>query len=204
MTIQLHGVPGSRSTRAAWLLEELGVPYEQQVIKFREGEHKQEPHLARQPHGLVPAIDLGHGPMIESAAMCLTLADQHADKGLAPALGSPDRARYFEAVVYAVSTVDDTVIPIYFHKKVLPPEKRDPKLVEAKMPTWKISADFLTKRLGDRQFIVGDKFSAADIVVGYDLILALEIGLLEGYPKLASYAKRLMERPTFSKVFPAG
>ena len=203
MTIQLHGVPGSRSTRAAWLLEELGVPYEQQTIKFMEGEHKQPPHLARQPHGLVPAIDLGHGPMIESAAICLTLADQYADKGLAPALGSPERARYFEAIVYAVSTIDETVIPIYFHTKVLPPEKRDPKLIEAKTPTWKIAADFLTQRLGDRQFIVGNKFTAADIVVGYDLVLALEIGLLAGYPALAAYAKRLIERPTFRKVFPS-
>jgi glutathione S-transferase len=203
MTIQLHGVPGSRSTRVAWLLEELGVPYEQRVIKFREGEHKQEAHLARQPHGLVPAVDLGHGIMIESAAVCLTIADQYADKGLAPASSSPDRARYYEAIVYAVSTVDDTVIPIYFHKKVLPPEKRDPKLVEAKMPVWKIAADLLTKRLGDRDFIAGDKFSAADIVVGYDMILALEIGLLEGYPKLAAYAQRLMKRPTFAKVFPS-
>jgi glutathione S-transferase len=202
MTIQLHGLPGTRSTRAAWLLEELGVPYEQHNIKLREGEQKQAPHLARQPHGLVPAIDLGHGPMIESAAMCLALADQYADKGLAPALNSPDRARYYEAIVYAVSTIDETVIPIYFHKKVLPPEKRDPKIVEAKLPTWKVSAELLTKRLGDRETIVGDKFSAADIVVGYDLLLALEVGLLDDYPKLAAYAKRLAQRPTFAKVFP--
>jgi glutathione S-transferase len=135
--------------------------------------------------------------------MCLTLADQFAEKGLAPALSSPARARYYEAIVYAVSTLDETVIPIYFHTKVLPPEKRDPKLIEAKTPTWKIAADFLTQRLGDRQFIVGNKFTAADIVVGYDLVLALEIGLLAGYPALAAYAKRLIERPTFRKVFPS-
>ena len=203
MTIQLHGVPGSRSTRVAWLLEELGVPYEQQQIKFREGEHKQPAHLARQPHGLVPSVDLGHGTMIESAAICLALADKHADKHLAPALDAPERARYYEAIVYAVSTVDETVIPIYFHTKVLPPDKRDPKVVDAKTPTWKIAADLLTKRLGDRQFIVGNKFSAADIVVGYDLVLALEIGLLAGYPQLTAYAQRLTQRPTFAKVFPS-
>ena len=203
MTIQLHGVPGTRSTRVAWLLEEIGVPYEQQQLKFMEGEHKQSPHLARQPHGLVPSADLGHGPMIESAAMCLALADKYADKGLAPALASPDRARYYEAIVYAVSTVDEAVIPIYLHTKVFPPARRDPKLIEAKMPTWKIAADLLTQRLGDRQFIVGDKFTAADIVVGYDLLLALEIGLLDGYPKLSGYAKRLLDRPAVHKVFPS-
>ena len=168
-----------------------------------QGEHKQASHLARQPHGLVPAIDLGHGPMIESVAICLALADQYADKGLAPAPGTPDRARYYEAVVYAVSTIDDAVIPIYLHTKVLPPDKRDPKLIAAKLPTWRLSAELLTQRLGDRQFIVGDKFTAADIVIGYDLILALEIGLLSDYPKLAAYAKRLTERPTFHKVFPS-
>lgn len=201
MTIKLHGVPGTRSTRAAWLLEELGVPYEQHSLKFGEGEHKQAPHLALQPHGLVPAIDLGHGPLIESAAMCMALADQYADKGFAPALGSPDRARYYEAIVYAVSTLDEAVIPMYLHTKVLPPAARDPKLIEAKRPTWKIAADLLSQRLGNRQFIVGDKLSAADVVVGYDLILADEIGLLADYPTLAAYAKRLRERPTFRKVY---
>ncbi|MCX5742951.1 MAG: glutathione S-transferase family protein [Proteobacteria bacterium] len=203
MSIKLHGVPGTRSTRAAWLLEELGLPYEQHVLKFNEGEHKQPAHLALQPHGLVPSIDLGHGPMIESAAMCLALADQHADKGLAPALTSPERARYYEAIVYAVSTLDETVIPMYLHTKVLPPAMRDAKLIEAKMPTWKTAAALLVQRLGARNFIVGDAFTAADIVVGYDLVLALEIGLLADYPTLAAYAMRLVSRPTFAKVFPS-
>lgn len=203
MTIQLHGVPGTRSTRAAWLLEELGVPYEQHNLKFMEGEHKQAAHLALQPHGLVPAIDLGDGPMIESAAMCMALADRHADKGLAPALGSAERARYYEAIVYAVSTIDEAVIPMYLHTKVFPPNVRDPKVIEAKTPTWKIAAALLTKRLGNRQYIVGDTFTAADVVVGYDLALANELGLLADYPELLAYTKRLTARPAFRKVYPS-
>jgi glutathione S-transferase len=202
MTIQLHGLPGTRSTRAAWLLEELGVPYELKLVQFSKGEHKQPSHLALQPHGLVPAIDLGNGPMIESAAMCLALADQYADKGLAPALASPARARYYEAIVYAISTLDETIIPIYFHRKVLPDAQRDPKVVDAKLPTWRVAADLLTKRLGDRKFLVGDSFTAADVVVGYGLILGLEVGLLEGYSKLEAYTKSLLGRPAIKKVFP--
>jgi glutathione S-transferase len=202
MTIQLHGLPGTRSTRAAWLLEELGVAYELRMVQLAKGEHKAPAHLALQPHGLVPAIDLGQGPMIESAAMCMALADQHADKGLAPAPTSPARARYYEAIVYAVSTIDETIIPIYFHRKVLPEAQRDPKLVEAKLPTWKIAAELLTKRLGDRKFLVGDSFTAADIVVGYDLILGLEVGLLEEYPTLKAYTLGLLGRPAIKKVFP--
>jgi glutathione S-transferase len=201
MTIQLHGLPGTRSTRAAWLLEELGVPFEQKRVEFSKGEHKAPGHLALQPHGLIPAIDLGHGPMIESAAMCLALADQYADKHLAPALDAPARARYYEAIVYAVSTLDETVIPIYFHKKVLPEPARDPKVIEAKLPIFKIAADLLTKRLGDRKFIVGDTFTAADVVVGYDLILALEVGLLAEHPKLKAYTESLLGRPAIKKVF---
>ncbi len=202
MTIQLHGVTGSRSSRVQWFLEELGVPYQAHQLDFMKGEHKQTAHLERQPHGLVPAIDLGQGPMIESAAMVLALADQHADKGLAPALSSPDRARYYEAIVYAVSTLDECVVPMYFHKKLLPEPARDPKVVEAKMPTWNTAASFLEKRLGDRQFIVGDKFTAADVVVGYDLCLAMGIGLLEGHPKLKAYTERLLSRPAFRKAMP--
>lgn len=202
MTIHLHGVPGSRSSRVQWFLEEVGATYDVHTLDFMKGEHKGAAHLALQPHGLVPAIDLGQGPMIESAAIVMALADQHADKGMAPALTSPDRARYYEAIVYAVSTLDETIIPMYFYKKLLPEGKRDPKVVEAKEPTWKTAAGFLEKRLGDRQFIVGDKFTAADVVVGYDLCLAMQIGLLEGHPKLKAYTERMIGRPAFRKVFP--
>lgn len=141
--------------------------------------------------------------MIESAAMCMALADRYADKGLAPSLESPERARYYEVIVYAVSTLDEAVIPMYLHTKVFPPSVRDPKVIEAKTPAWKVAAALITNRLGTKQFIVGDKFSAADVVVGYDLILAQEIGLLTGYPELAAYAKRLIERPSFRKVYPS-
>jgi len=201
MTIQLHGLPGTRSTRASWLLEELGVPFETTRVEFSKGEHKSPAHVALQPHGLVPAMDLGEGPMIESAAMCLALADQFAARKLAPALDSPARARYYEAIVYAVSTLDESVIPIYFHKKVLPEPKRDHKVIDAKLPTWNIAADLLTKRLGDRKYIVGESFTAADVVVGYDLILAQEVGLLDNHPKLLAYTQSLLKRPAVKKAF---
>ncbi|MBK6693823.1 MAG: glutathione S-transferase family protein [Myxococcales bacterium] len=202
MTITLHGVPGTRSTRAQWLLEELGVPYEHHKLDFMKGEHKGEAHLARHRHGLVPSMDLGTGPMIESAAMCLALADFHENKLLAPKPTSPARARYYEAIVYAISTLDECVIPLYFHKKVLPEAQRDAQVIAAKEPTWKVAADVLTDRLGDKPYLCGQDFTAADVVVGYDLVLALEIGLLKNHLKLADYTQRLMARPAFKRAFP--
>ena len=97
---------------------------------------------------------------------------------MAPAPGSKDRARYYQDALYAVSTIDETVIPIYFHTVVLPPPARKPEVIEQKMPTWNTAASFLTRELGEGPFLFGKTFGAMDVIVGYDMVLAQEAGLL--------------------------
>lgn len=198
--IRLHGFRGTRATRVEWLLQELGVPYEFVLVDLRKGEHKQDPYARLHPHSYVPYLEDGDLRMIESAAMCLHLADKYSDTGMAPPPGTAQRARYYELIVHAVSMLDENVIPMYFHLHILPPEKRDPKVVEKCKPRWLEAATFLEERLGDGPFLLGHKFTAADAAVGYDLFLALKVGLLDGHPKLKAYTERLAERPAFQKA----
>jgi glutathione S-transferase len=198
--IKLFGFQGTRSSRIQWLLEEAKAPHELAVVDLRTGAHKQPEHLARHPHGLVPAYEEGSLRLIESAAMCLHIADSFPDAKLAPALGTPERAKYYELIVYAVSTLDNAVLPTYLQLKFVPAEKRNTALIEKNKATFETAAPFLTRELGKGPFLLGDAFSAADVTVGYTLAYAAEIGLLEKHRELADYVARLVERPAFKKA----
>ncbi len=199
--MKLFGFKGTRSNRVEWMLHEVGASYELVKVDLRAGAHKSPDHVGRHAHGLVPAFEDGDVRIIESAAACLYLADKFADKGLAPAPSSPERARFYQFAFYAVSTLDESVVPLYFQKVVFPPERRKQEVVDAKMPTWETAADFLTRELGENSYLLGKSFSAADVIVGYDLALAAKAGLLAGRPGLEAYVGRLTSRDAFKRAY---
>jgi glutathione S-transferase len=199
--MKVFGFKGTRSTRVEWMLGELGVTYDFVKVDILTGEHKKPDHVGRHAHGLVPAFEDGDTRIIESAAAVLYLADKYADKGLAPPLASKERARYFQHAVYAISTLDESVLPIYFHTVVLPPPARKPEVIDQKMPTWNTAAAFLTRELGEGPFLLGKTFGANDVIVGYDMVLAQEAGLLKNHPTLDAYATRVGSREAFKKAY---
>ena len=88
--IRLYHLPGSRSTRVLWMLEEIGAPYELTVITGED--RKTAAHISRHPLGRVPVVEFDDGRrLFESAAICIQLADLHPEAGLIPPVGSPDR-----------------------------------------------------------------------------------------------------------------
>ena len=199
--MKLFGFKGTRSNRVEWMLREVGADYEFVKVDLLSGEHKKPDHTRRHTHGLVPAFEDGNVHIIESAAACLYLADKLADKGLAPAPSSPERARYYQLAFYAVSTLDETVVPLFFQKVIYPPEKRSPEVVDKKMPIWETAAAFLTQQLGEGPYLLGKSFSAVDVIVGYDLALAAKAGLLKGHPALEAYTERVTSREAFKKAY---
>jgi glutathione S-transferase len=199
--IKLYGFPGTRSSRVQWLLEEAQLPYELELVDVMSGGHKKPEHVARHAHGLVPALEDGDLRIIESAAMCLHVADL-AEGKLAPAVGTADRARYYQWVVYAASTLDPTIIGAYMQLRFVPAEHREAKVVEQSKKTFAICAGVLTEALGSKPYLLGEALSAADVVVGYDLALAHQLGWLDEHPTLKSYTERLVARPAFQKAHP--
>jgi glutathione S-transferase len=201
--MKLYGFKGTRSNRVEWMLQELGLAYDFVKVDLTTGAHKQPDHVGRHAHALVPAFEDGDVRMIESVATCLYLADAHPERRLAPATTSPERARYYQLAVYAVSTLDEVIVPIFFNTVVYQPDQRQRSVVEAKMPIWETAAALLTKELGDAPFFLGKSFSAVDVIVGYDLGLAAKAGLLKSHPILAAYVERVMSRDAFKKAYAA-
>ena len=193
--------PGTRASRVRWMLEEAGAPYEIVTINPMKGEHKQPEYLAIHPHGVLPAMVIDGQNLIESAAMCLQLADLYPAAGLAPPVGTPERAHYYQWVVYAPATLDDPLVARIFHTAFLPEAKRDPAKVANADRVWSLAAPFLSAALAGGGWLLGERFSAADVVIGYDVRMANAMGMLADYPVLQGYLARLAARPAFQRVF---
>lgn len=190
----------TRSTRPRWLIEELGVPCEIVPVDLQRGEHKSPAHLRVHPLGKVPALEDDDGTvLIESAAICLHLADKFADRGLAPAPGTPTRGRYFQWMVYAVATLEGPVAEVGAEARKPEAERNPTTLAEARARFAAVAAP-LEATLVDGPWLLGESFSAADVVVGSICAWARSLGLLEGFPALAAYTARCVARPAFSRA----
>jgi glutathione S-transferase len=197
--IKLYYIPQSRATRPRWLLEEMGVPYELVRLPGPLAERKASDYVKIHPHARVPALADGDTTMFESAAICLYLADKFMDKGFAPALDSPERGPYLQWTVYSMVTLEPPIYQIYRHTDALPEEQRSQAALAEARASFAEVAGVLEKVLGEQPFIVGKDFTAADVMIGATLNWARNIGLLEGYPALLDYVKRLNERPAFKR-----
>lgn len=198
--MKLYHSQFTRSGRARWLLEELEVPYEIGRISFREGQHKTPEYLDIHPHGAVPALVDGDLKLIESSAIVLHLADKFPDKHLAPPLGTDERAMYYRWLVYVPATVDPVLETLTIQLRFTPEDKRDQGLIDQAKRKLVHIVSVLEGAVGGRSFVVGDSFTAADIVVGSAIAWLAFLGMLGDYPKLATYFAGLQERPAFKRA----
>ena len=112
--IQLHYFPGNASLTPHMLLEELGVPFELKYVDRTVGAHKSPAYLALNPNGLIPVLVDSDLVLYETAAICLHLADTHPQSGLAPALGTAERARFYQWLVWLTNTLQAALL-LYFY-----------------------------------------------------------------------------------------
>jgi glutathione S-transferase len=195
--MKLHYTPLTRAARVRWLLLELGVPHELHTIDVFTGEGRKAEHLAVHPHGFVPALEEDGIVLIESAAICMHLADRHGDGRLAPALGTLERGKYYEWMVYVPAMADPCLETIMFHTVFLPEDMRVPSLVDRARKRWKKVEARFAGALERHPYILGDTFSAADVIVGSTLAWSRAAGAWGDHPVLAAYLGRLTSRPAF-------
>ncbi|MEN9799387.1 MAG: hypothetical protein RL653_3083 [Pseudomonadota bacterium] len=201
MSLTLYFVPATRATRPLWLLEELAVPYERIQLDPALGETKTPGYRSLHPLGHVPALKDGDQVVIESAAICMHLADKFPEKGLAPGPGTAARGRYYQWILFAMTTVEPSLVTIFESRtgrRAHPPE-----VLEAAQARLKEVAAVVEAALGDGPFILGQAFSAADVVLGATLSWGLRMKVLDGFPRISAYAARLMERPAARVAFGA-
>jgi glutathione S-transferase len=202
--MKLYFFPLSRATRVRWMLEELGVPYELAPVDMTKGEHKSPAYLKVHPMGSLPAIEDNGVAMFESAAILMHLADKHPEKKLAPPPGTPERGEYYQWILFAMTEVESPLAAIAQHTRFLPEAERLPAVIERSSQRFKVVAKVLEERMKGREYIVGDSFTAADVVVGGVLFFANRMGQLgDDLPALKAYWSRLMARPAAKKGYSA-
>jgi glutathione S-transferase len=186
---RLYYMPRTRSSRVLWLLEELGAPYE---LTELGGAQRQSPeHLERHPLGRVPALELGDGTtMFESAAICLQLADLHPEQGLIAPLGSSERGHVYQWVVFGMTELE---APLFRWLR----ELREGSTDSPARDRFAQAVTALDSQLGDRNWLLEDRFTVADVICASVLGGAHERGLLSEWPRLGAYVERCEARPAF-------
>ena len=198
--MKLYYAAQTRATRPRWLLEELGVPYTLARLDMSKKEHKSPGYLHIHPHGQVPAFTDGEVTLFESAAICAYLADKFPEKDMAPAIGTPERGLYYQWLFYSMATLEPPIVQVILHTVMLPDAQRSATQAEEGRKNFVQVAQVLEKALSGKQFIVGNRFSVADIMIGSTLGWAQMLGMLASHPVLEAYVASLGARPAFQRA----
>jgi glutathione S-transferase len=185
----LYTNPMSRGRIARWMMEELGQPYRVEMMGYG-GTMKSEDYLAINPMGKVPALTHGGVVVTECAAICAYLADAFPEAGLAPPLGSTDRADYFRWLFFAAGPVEAAVT-----NKALGVEISDEKKRMVGYGNIDDVFDALETAVTGKAYIAGGRFSAADVYAGSQIGWGLQFGTIPARPAFSTYWERLKARP---------
>lgn len=198
--ITLHHCVSARSFRPLWLLEEIGVPYELVMHDFPP-RVRDEAFLEINPLGTVPALFDDRVAMTESAAICQYLAGRHPQAGLAVTPDDPAYGDYLNFLHFGEATLTFPQTLVLRYGRFEPEERRSPQVVEDYSRWFLSRLRTLESRLEREAFVCAGRFTAADVSVGYALLLASYIGLNERFkPAVAAYWQRLQEREAFQRA----
>ena len=192
-TLTHYHAPNTRSFAIRWLFEELGVPHEMKGLNLKKGEHKTPEHLAINPMGKVPVVVHDTTPITEVGAIAIYLTDLFPEAGLAPAIDDPERGTYLRWIIFNQSAVEPAICDFAL--------KREPGQ-PSMMPygTYDETMKALAGALSKGPYILGERFSAADVIVGSGVRWMLMFKLLPERPEFTSYADRVTRRPAFVRA----
>ncbi len=191
--MKLFWAPQTRSTRAIWMLEEAGLEYELELIDIHSAyRNDSEAFRAASPMGKVPALADGEAAMAESAAICLYVADRYAARTLAPAIDSPDRGKFLYWLMYTPAVVEPAMAEKF--SGVEPNRGRNGwGDFDSMIAAWE-------QGLGEQAWILGDTFTAADVMLGSSAVFLRMFEMLPDSPLLGAYADRCLARPAYKKA----
>ena len=181
--------PMSRGRIIRWMLEEVGAPYRTELLGFGDS-MKSPAYLAINPMGKVPAITHGDTIVTECGAICAYLADAFPDAGLAPPHGSKMRGPYYRWLFYAAGPIEQAASMKALNVDV-PPERQ----AMVGYGTFEALLTGIETALKGREFVAGDKFTAADLYLGAHLGWGMSFGTIEKRPAFEAYVARLQARP---------
>jgi glutathione S-transferase len=191
--MKLYWSPRSRAFTALWMMEEAGQPYERVLTDISTGAQNTPGYLAINPMGKVPALQDGEATMGEAAAICAYVAERCPDAKLAPPVGDPRRARYLYWLFFAPSCIEPAIIQLF---------------TKIQVPTstagWGDATqvfDVLDTALEKGPWLLGDDFTAADVVIGSGLNYAVRLfKMVPARPSFDRYIDRCAARPAFQRA----
>jgi len=197
--IKLYGVPGSRAMRSLWMLEELGLPYENIKINFATGDTRQPDYLKINPNGHIPALQDGDLTLWESLAINLYLARKY-DKGLWPTTVA-DEGHTFKWSIWAMTEAEEPVLTTLLHRVFFPENQRDKAKADDAAQRFETPLKVLDGELAGKNYLLGNDFTVADLNVASVLCWAPMAGLdLSRAGNVGAWMTRCTARPAYAKV----
>ena len=191
--IKLYWSPRSRSFSALWLMEETGEPYERVLTDITTGAQKTPEFLAINPMGKVPAIKDGEATLAEAAAICAYVAERYPEAKLAPPPGDPSRAKYLYWLFFGPGCIEPAMVQVATKIEMNP--------VSAGWGDAQRVFDVLDAALEKGPWILGENFSAADIVIGSGLNVSVRLfKMVPTRPSFDRYLDACAGRPAFQRA----
>jgi glutathione S-transferase len=191
--VTLFHSPNTRSTGALILLEELGADYQLHVLDMKSGEQRKPDYLAINPMGKVPAIRHGDAVVTEQVAVFLYLADLYPEAGLAPAIGDPLRGPYLRWMAFYGSCFEPALVDRAQQREPAPPST-------SPYGDYDTMLDTLIGQLEKGPWMLGERFTAVDVLWGTALRWTTMFGLVPELPVIKAYIERTGARPAVARA----
>jgi glutathione S-transferase len=193
-SMTLYHASPSRSSVTLWMLEEIGEPYDVKLLKLGDNEQNKPDYLSINPMGKVPALKVGDVVITEVAAICAYLADEFPDKKLNIPVGDPRRGLYFRWLFFGPSVIEPAA-----NDKVFP-RKEPPRAGAIGYRDLDTVLDVVAKALRPGPHLLGDQFTAADVVVGSLLRWGMLFGFVPKRPEFEAYVAHIGARPAAQRA----
>jgi glutathione S-transferase len=189
-----HAAP-SRSSIVHWMLEELGEPYDIELVSFKKGENRKPAFLAINPMGKLPTLKHGDTIVTEAAAICTYLADEFPQAKLNIPVGNPQRGVYLKWLFFGPSCFEPAISERAFPRKEPPPRST------LGFGDFDTVMDVLAKGVGAANpYLTGSQFTAADVIIGSGLRWGTMFKLVPERAEFTAYFARLSERPALKRA----
>lgn len=173
-------------------MEESGLDYERVLIDIRDPQKPRDPDFAKaSPMGKVPALADGKAMLADSAAICLYVADRYPQTKLAPAVDDPKRADYLWWMIFTPGVVEPAMAEKF--------SGAEPNRQRSGWGDFNLMVETFEKGLGDKEWLVGNTFSAADVMCGSSACFMKQFGMMPASKTLEAYAARCMARPAYQR-----
>ena len=190
--ITLHYAPRTRAFRALWFLEEFDRPYRIEHVDYEGLEHKSAEYLKLNPMGKVPTV-VDHGiPIAETGAILVYMSDKYSAGELAPRTDDPRRADFLRWLFFAAGVMEPAFGEKFFKWEV-PPNR-------VAWGSFQSMESTVVDAVSRGGWLLGDRFTAADVFMGANLHFGLFTKLFPGEGPIADYVKRCSERPALQRA----